>query len=96
MRTHGVVFRDPVFGFISDLVEVHEDPGIEHAAAVAPVEAFDEPVLHWLTGLCEFEVNVVRLTPVDEGSAGELGSVVYSQPLWKVIPPFVCGFRSRN
>lgn len=45
MGSHRVVLRQPSFGFLTDLVDIHEDPGIKDAVAIATVEALDERVL---------------------------------------------------
>ena len=50
-----VVFLDPLLGLLSDFVQTLKDVHIEHGFAVAPIESFDEAVLHRPSWFDEFE-----------------------------------------
>ena len=63
VRDIPVVVPKQGLGVFSDLSQSSEDANIEHAAAVTPVERFDEAVMHRLARLDEAELDAVGLSP---------------------------------
>ena len=74
-----VVGPEPEFGGSPDLSQGSKDVHIRHAAAVTPIEPFDEAVLHWLAGLDAAELDAVRISTFRQGDGDLFGPVVQTQ-----------------
>ena len=62
--------------------------GVEHLLSVGSIEAFDECILSWFSGLDVCEFYAVFFGPVDELVRDEFGSVVESNLLGQSTPFF--------
>ena len=71
-----VVFPHPRRGDISHFIEGLKEVSVEHFAAIRPIESFDIGVLVWLPRLDVADVDLMLITPIDEGLAQEFRTVV--------------------
>ena len=76
MRSDLVVAAQPIFGDFARVDERLEEVCVEHFATEAAIEAFDERVLVGFAGLDVEDLDAFAATPIGEGLAQELRSVV--------------------
>lgn len=76
MRAMEIVVPGPCSDFSNRLIKVDEQCLVQKLITQAPVEAFVEPVLHWLTERDEIPGNLVVPAPGERGVAGQLSSIV--------------------
>src|SRR5687767_16033846 len=73
MRSFFVVFLQPLFSLLFDLVQGLKHEHVEHRFAIATVESFNEAVLHRPTWLDELELHVVLFGPISQCCRAFLG-----------------------
>lgn len=71
----------PGFSGFTDVVQVGEHPGVEHADTVAAVESLDEAVLARLARLDASDCHSVSGTPGAEQGARKLRTVIDTETL---------------
>ena len=87
-----VVVGQPSLGLLANLGQGAEDAHVEHAAAVAAVESFNESVLHGTPGLDELQVDASCLIPIRKRLGDEFRAVVplpRPAPNWPLLDPRV-------
>jgi len=68
-------------GHFAHLVEIVEQPGIEHFLAIGSIEALDERILIRFSGLNEPDQHAVAPGPLRKGLAKELRAIVHTQQI---------------
>lgn len=86
MRALEIVIRSPCRKLASGLSETEEQCLVQKLITHATVEAFDEPVLHRLTGGDKVPFDLVVPAPGEHGVAGKLSSIVTDNHAWLATP----------
>ena len=76
MRPVLVVVNPPGFDEELSIGQIGEPVGVEAFVPKAAIEALDEGVLDWLTGIDELQLDVVLVGPLVEDLTGQLRAVV--------------------
>jgi hypothetical protein len=89
MRSCGVVIDAPLLDDSPSLGQRPEDIVVEAFISESTVEAFDECVLRWLTGIDLVQLYTTMLCEIKHRVTGQLGSIFHYKCRWKRAA-FVC------
>lgn len=81
-----VVFKHPGPAQLANLIEISEQPGIEHLGSVGSAKSFDESVLVRLARFDVVDQDPVGFTPINENIAEEFGTVVRTKYVRLINP----------
>ena len=74
-----VVLLDPLLGLLSDFMQALKQVHIECRFPIAPIESFNETILHRFAGFDELECHAMIFGPISQRDRYEFWAVVPSK-----------------